>query len=136
MSSVSKARAPEIAPGRPGPPAPPETQILRHEGDYWTIVYAGVTIRVRDTIGMHYLGYLLTHPHQRVPVNELLAAVKGTATDDVQRARSAVSKRVRAAIEHIARHHAGLGYHLRAAVKTGVSCVYPCDPERPLNWVT
>ena len=122
--------------GASGGAPPSETQIFRYEGDYWTILYGGVVVHVRDAIGMHYLAQLLPRPQQRVGVDVLLVAVKGTTAVDVERARSTVSKRIHAAIARIGQHHEALGRHLRLSVKTGASCVYLGDPKRSLKWVT
>jgi hypothetical protein len=32
---------------------------FRREGEYWTIAYAGVVVRLRDTKGLQYLGHLV-----------------------------------------------------------------------------
>jgi hypothetical protein len=52
-------------------------QIFRREGDSWTVMYAGTTVRLRDAIGMRYLAYLLAQPNEPIAVTALLAAVKG-----------------------------------------------------------
>jgi len=114
----------------------PGAQVFRREGEYWTLAYAGTTVRLRDAIGLHYVAHLLTHPNQRVDVRELAAAVKGVGTDDAERARSAVGKRIRDAVRRVEAHHPALGYHLRAGIKTGSHCVYVPNPERPLGWAT
>ncbi|MCG6495333.1 AAA family ATPase [Kitasatospora sp. A2-31] len=53
----------------------------------------------------------------------------GSATE---RARTAVTARIRAAIDRISRAHPPLGRHLANAVRTGTLCVY--EPERPVHW--
>lgn len=111
-------------------------QLFRREGEYWTIVYAGMTVRLRDAIGLHYLAYLLAHPNRRLSANELQGFVKGRSAGDAERARSAVSKRIRDAVRRVQVHHPTLGYHLRAGVTTGASCMYVPDPQCPLPWVT
>lgn len=50
----------------------------------------------------------------------------------VERARSAVTWRIRSAIRKIAHAHPTLGRHLENAVRTGTSCAY--QPERPVPW--
>ncbi|HVO27196.1 MAG TPA: hypothetical protein VMW56_26595 [Candidatus Margulisiibacteriota bacterium] len=133
MSSIHKAGAPGGAP--PGESrAPAQTHVFRCEGDYWSIVYAGVAVHVRDGIGMRYLAHLLARPQQRIRVDELLAIVKGTTVIDVKRARSAVSKRIRGAVERIGQHHGGLGYHLKNAIRTGRACAYEPDPQQLVRW--
>ncbi|MFE7856563.1 hypothetical protein ACFU45_19110, partial [Streptomyces sp. NPDC057403] len=49
-----------------------------------------------------------------------------------ERARTAVTARVRAAVERVAAAHPELGRHLRTAVRTGTLCVY--EPEQPPAW--
>lgn len=49
-----------------------------------------------------------------------------------ERARTAVTARVRAAVERVAAAHPELGRHLRTAVRTGTLCVY--EPEQPPTW--
>jgi len=48
-------------------------QIFRHEGEYWTVVFAGTVRRIRDIRGMRYLAHLLSHPHDEVHVLTLAA---------------------------------------------------------------
>jgi len=117
-----------------GADAPGAGQVFRREGEYWTIVYAGTTVRLRDAIGLHYVAYLLAHPCQRVAVADLAAAVKGGSAADGERARSAVSKRIRNAVRRIQAHHPSLGCHLAAGIRTGAQCVYVPDPERGSTW--
>src|SRR5262249_61807071 len=50
------------------------------------------------------------------------------------RARTTVSRRLRAVIRRIARQHPGLGDRLPARVRTGMFCTYTPDPERPIDW--
>jgi len=52
--------------------------------------------------------------------------------DPVERARSAVTQRVRDAIARLGRDHTELGAHLAHCVKTGTFCSYA--PERPVTW--
>jgi len=49
-----------------------------------------------------------------------------------ERARSAVTWRIRSAIRKIAVVHPSLGRHLENSVRTGIYCVY--SPERPIRW--
>ena len=72
-------------------------------------------------------------------VRELAAAYgvggRGRAmTDDAERARKAVYRRVRDALARIEDAHPRLGRHLRHSVHTGVYCSYA--PERDLRWTT
>ena len=52
----------------------PEDNELRRAGDYWTIVYEGHSISVRDAKGIRYLARLLAEPGREVHVLDLLAA--------------------------------------------------------------
>jgi hypothetical protein len=49
-----------------------------------------------------------------------------------ERARSAVTWRIRSGIKKIAKAHPRLGRHLENAVRTGTFCVY--QPEAPVEW--
>ena len=57
--------------------APAETNVFRREGDYWSVVFAGRTVRVRDLKGMRYLSLLLAHPGRELHVLDLVAAESG-----------------------------------------------------------
>jgi hypothetical protein len=50
----------------------------------------------------------------------------------VERARSAVTHRIRATIGKVEKVHPNLGRHLRHAINTGVYCSY--RPEQPATW--
>lgn len=52
---------------------------------------------------------------------------------DVERARIAVTRRIRRAIRRIGEAHDELGRHLDRAVRTGTYCCY--DPEAPIDWM-
>ena len=113
------------------------------------MTFQGVTLRMQDSKGMHYLAHLLRHPDERIDVRDLAAVTgprggtrrrsssdgRGTRReDDRDRPRSAVTKRIRAAIEHLRKHHPALGRFLMASIHTGYNCVYQIDPERPVRW--
>jgi hypothetical protein len=55
-------------------------------------------------------------------------------SSDAERARSAVTKSIKKAIQKIGDAIPSLGYHLAARVKTGYFCSYNPHPERPVNW--
>jgi hypothetical protein len=70
-------------------------------------------------------------------VDELAGAVglggrPRIAGDPADRARKAVTMRVRAAITTIARQDEALGRHLRVTIRTGRLCSY--QPEEPVSW--
>ena len=54
--------------------------------------------------------------------------------DPAERARSAVTWRIRSALTKIEQAHPPLGRHLRNAIRTGLFCAYV--PERSLEWDT
>ena len=63
--------------------------------------------------------------------------LKGKARETgstVEKARSAVTWRIRNAIARIEQSHPTLGAHLSNAIKTGTVCSY--HPDREINWVT
>jgi hypothetical protein len=57
-----------------------------------------------------------------------------TEASPAERARKAVSARIRDAIAKVGRHDPELAAHLTAAVSTGATCTY--QPERPIVWST
>jgi hypothetical protein len=54
------------------------------------------------------------------------------AGSPAERARTAVTARIRSGIARIAQVHPELGRHLRASIHTGTVCVY--EPETPHRW--
>jgi predicted ATPase len=55
-----------------------------------------------------------------------------TSGDPAERARSAVTQRIRSTIRRIEEVHPALGRHLRASISTGTFCSY--SPETPVRW--
>ena len=53
---------------------------------------------------------------------------------DAERARSAVTKCIKKAIQKIGEAIPSLGYHLAARIKTGYFCSYNPHPDRPVAW--
>jgi hypothetical protein len=101
-----------------------------------------VVVRLRDARGLGYLEPLLRQFGRSFHVAELIRvvacshgrrpAVADGTTEAVERARKAVTNRIRQAVARIASVHHVLGLHLRNAVHTGARCVY--TPERPTRW--
>lgn len=52
--------------------SPGDVAVLRREGEYWTLVYADTTSRLRDTKGLRYLSQLLSHPGKEFHALELI----------------------------------------------------------------
>jgi hypothetical protein len=73
-------------------------------------------------------------------ITDSLASAVGVAgrdrktSSDAERARSAVTKCIKKAIQKIGDAIPSLGYHLAARIKTGYFCSYNPHPERPVNW--
>lgn len=66
---------------------------------------------------------------------ELESAGRGRrAGSDSERARVAVTKAIKVALEKIAERHPELGEHLAATVRRGYVCSYEPDPRRPVEW--
>ena len=79
----------------------------------------------------------------RAEMDMLLAQLRSTlglggrdrpVASAIERARSAVGKRIRAEIKHIRNVHPGLGRHLAATVSTGYFCAYKPDPDVTVPW--
>lgn len=54
--------------------------------------------------------------------------------DPAEKARTAVTWRIRSAVKKIAETHPALGRHLELSVRTGAFCAYA--PEHPIRWAT
>jgi tetratricopeptide (TPR) repeat protein len=55
----------------------PDRNAFHREGDYWTVAFDGLTVRVRDLKGMHYLARLLADPGREFHVMDLVALESG-----------------------------------------------------------
>jgi AAA ATPase domain len=53
----------------------PAGNLFRQEGEYWTVCYQGVMVRLKDAKGLHHLACLLAHPGQEFHVIDLEAAL-------------------------------------------------------------
>jgi hypothetical protein len=51
----------------------PSHNVLRREGDYWSLSFEGHTVALRDLKGLHYLRRLLANPGHEFHVLDLLA---------------------------------------------------------------
>jgi hypothetical protein len=121
--------------------AGPDRQIIRREGEYWTIVYAGETCRLKDTKGLSYLSHLLRRPQQPVLALEFegAAARRSAGGERIdgrarERARVNVTRTLSLTLVRIAAHHPKLATHLKATLRTGGSCTYTPDPRVPAVW--
>ena len=57
-----------------------DVSVFRREGDYWSVVFEGRTVRVRDLKGIRYLARLLADPGREFHVLDLVAAESGQAS--------------------------------------------------------
>jgi predicted ATPase/class 3 adenylate cyclase len=110
----------------------PSTAVFRREGEYWTIGFQRVVIRLRDTKGLRYLQSLLAAPGQQFYVLDLAAETNWPA----ERARANVSKSLRSCLRRIEQSHPALAAHLVMSVRTGYFCSYQPDPRVPVEWRT
>lgn len=55
---------------------PPTPNLFRREGEYWTLAFEGVSCRIRDMRGLHYLAQLLHHPQEELHVFRLVTGDK------------------------------------------------------------
>jgi hypothetical protein len=128
------------APASPAGGASNSEQTFRREGEYWTIVFDGVTCRLRDARGLQHLAVLLTHPHQEIAAYVLERGLTREnwrgSVDGRERARVNVTRAIIGALQRIGVHHPALASHLRATVRTGTRCSYRPDPRLPLRWAT
>jgi hypothetical protein len=58
------------------------------------------------------------------------------AASDAERARVAVTQRIKHAIAQIRHHDAALGHHLATSVRTGRFCTYHVDGTAPTTWTS
>jgi len=56
------------------------------------------------------------------------------AASQAERARSAVTKRIKNSIDRIAKAMPALGSHLAVTIKTGYFCSYGPNPDHPVGW--
>jgi tetratricopeptide (TPR) repeat protein len=106
--------------------------VFRREGEYWTIGFQRIVIRLKDTKGLQYLQKLLTAPGQQIHVLDLTAGTDSPPP----RARANVGKSLRACLKRIEQAHPALREHLAATVRTGYFCSYQPDPRVPIEWRT
>lgn len=123
-------------------PASAAVNMFRQEGEYWTLVYGGKLVRLRNGKGLRDVVYLLTCRGERVPAatlgtRERVRRGEGSprtseAPVGFERERKAATARIRDVIAKIERLHPSLGRHLRLSIRTGVFCSY--HPDEPPAW--
>src|SRR5712692_10212402 len=115
----------------------PPGHIFRREGEYWTIIYAGTLFRLRDSKGLRYLAHLLSHPGEHIGSGDLIAVAggrTGEAKPNAERARVAVTKRIKESVAKIGVLHPALAAHLSTRMKTGYFCLYIGDSDKRHAW--
>jgi len=116
-------------------PGPPAANVFRREGHYWTLVYDGKTVCLKDAKGLRDIARLLASPGESIHVADLVAAAgrqTPPASKGLERARIAVAMRIRNALKRIHDEHPGLRRHLSRSIETGNRCCYV--PETPVRW--
>jgi hypothetical protein len=63
--------------------------VFRREGDYWTVMFDGHTVRIRDAKGIHHLTRLLAAPGREFHVLDLVAAETAAGGAEVDRREAA-----------------------------------------------
>jgi hypothetical protein len=118
-------------------------QVLRHEGDHWTVEYGGRAFHLRDSKGIRLLAHLLSHPGQEFHAAVLAAEVDGrteapdpstVGIDESERHRVSVTRAIHTLLARVTTAHPGLGEHLARTVHTGTLCSYGPDPRIPTVW--
>src|SRR5215216_3357174 len=71
-----------------------DLSVFRREGDYWSVVFEGRTVRVRDLRGIRYLARLLADPGREFHVLALVAAESGQTSGQRATVRPAGRTRV------------------------------------------
>jgi tetratricopeptide (TPR) repeat protein len=93
--SLRHFNAQTLDPGRQilntnSPTQPPSA--FRCEGDYWTITYDGMVLRLKDTAGLRYLAQLLRHPEQEFHVLDLVRNAVGSGAEISSSAKAAAAE--------------------------------------------
>jgi DNA-binding NarL/FixJ family response regulator len=125
------ARTPPLEPM--GTDVVPSDGVFRHEGDYWTIEYAGTVCYLRDSKGLHYLASLLRRPGHEWPALELAGDGEVDASA-AERARQNVTRSIRMVLDRLAESSPALATHLQRTVRTGATCVYLPHSRSTISW--
>ena len=59
------------------------SNLFQKGGDYWTIAYEGKAFRLKDSLGLCYIAYLLQQPGRKIAVTELAASAEGVEPDSI-----------------------------------------------------
>jgi len=88
-----------------------EKALLRQEGEYWTIMYSGKALRLKDSTGLSYLAQLLGSPGTDVHALALAGGIAGhsVSTDVAVRQSTAALPKSAEELTSIGMHGSGLG---------------------------
>jgi len=114
---------------------PAEIHRFQCEGEYWTIAFAGLVVRLRDRRGLHYLARLLDRPGEPIRAEDLVAAASPDRASRSGQARLSVTKAIANVLVELAERHPALAAHLAATVRRGRCCRYTPDPRHPIRWI-
>src|SRR5262249_18762099 len=118
-------------------------QVLRREGDHWTVEYEGRAFHLRDSKGIRLLAYLMRHPgiefHAAVLVAVAHGSVEGPhvsrgSPQEAERHRPSVTRASHSVRDPVRAAPASLSEHLACTVRTGTVCSYSPDPRVPTTW--
>jgi pimeloyl-ACP methyl ester carboxylesterase len=116
----------------PPPPSADDAELIR-SGDVWAIGWGGSRQHLKHAKGLADIAELVRRPGTGIAALSLTDGVPESASN-AERARKAVTARLRDAIGRVRQVHPELGAHLDGAISTGLTCVY--KPERPIRWKT
>ncbi len=122
-----------------------ERQVIRREGDHWTVEFGGRACRLFDSKGIRLLAELLRRPGEELHVATLVAAAEGSEPPvdlaavhfaESERHRVSVTRAIHALLDRIAEVHPALEEHLARTLRTGTRCAYEPDPRVPTEWTS
>jgi hypothetical protein len=103
----------------------PGVPLLVRQRRGWLVSWGGRHAVVEDLVGVRHLARLLDRPGVPVPAAELVGSTGLVgATGGAERARVAVRKAIKRAVDRIADADPVIGGELLSAVSTGYSCCY------------
>ena len=110
--------------------------LFQRKGRQYVLQGTGPPFPVNATRGMEYLEYLLRHPEQPIPVQELVSSVTGNGAvhdEDPERVRKRVTAAIRRALDNFPSGQGELLRVLDGEVHRGAVCQYLPAPGR--HWI-
>jgi hypothetical protein len=131
---------------------------IQKRGRYWIIRFGDRVVGLRSSKGIEDIAFLLAHPGLPVPATALKAGPKALGSIQNQtlqrsfeaesrhpqiripdphkeRARVAVTKRIRVALQEMSWVHPELGHHLTRTIRPGTICQYDPPPTERYHWL-